>query len=93
MAGVKRQTLRKYSTAVTGRLKLPDDGNLLLFMSRRSLIVGKRPWYLHLRGKLFALQRNALRAPDQFEIPPNRVIELSIRRDLMLTPSFIVKDA
>ncbi|ARU95835.1 low affinity potassium transporter Kup [Tatumella citrea] len=47
------------------------------FMSRESLILGKRPWYLQLRGKLFlALQRNALRAPDQFEIPPNRVIEL-----------------
>ncbi|GAA0504792.1 low affinity potassium transporter Kup [Tatumella terrea] len=47
------------------------------FMSRESLILGKRPWYLRLRGKLFmALQRNALRAPDQFEIPPNRVIEL-----------------
>jgi hypothetical protein len=30
-----------------------------------------------LRGKLYLLlQRNALRAPDQFEIPPNRVIEL-----------------
>ncbi len=47
------------------------------FMSRESLILGKRPWYLRLRGKLFmALQRNAQRAPDQFEIPPNRVIEL-----------------
>jgi hypothetical protein len=34
-----------------------------------------------LRGKLFmALQRNALRAPDQFEIPPNRVIEPRNRR-------------
>ncbi|WP_312240144.1 low affinity potassium transporter Kup [Pantoea sp.] len=39
------------------------------FMSHESLIMGKRPWYLRLRGKLFmALQRNALRAPDQFEI-------------------------
>lgn len=47
------------------------------FMSHESLILGQRPWYLRLRGKLFmALQRNALRAPDQFAIPPNRVIEL-----------------
>ena len=40
------------------------------FMSHESLILGKRPWYLRLRGKLYLLlQRNALRAPDQFEIP------------------------
>jgi len=52
------------------------------FMSRESLILGKRPWYLRLRGKLFmALQRNALRAPDQFEIPPNRVIELGTQEE------------
>ena len=50
------------------------------FMSHESLIIGKRPWYLRLRGKLYLLlQRNALRAPDQFEIPPNRVIELGTR--------------
>jgi KUP system potassium uptake protein len=49
------------------------------FMSHESLIIGK-PWYLRLRGKLYLiLQRNALRAPDQFEIPPNRVIELGRR--------------
>ena len=36
------------------------------FMSHESLIIGKRPWYLRLRGKLYLLlQRNALRAPDQ----------------------------
>ncbi len=47
------------------------------FMSHESLIMGKRSWYLRLRGKLFlALQRNALHGPDQFEIPLNRVIEL-----------------
>ncbi len=47
------------------------------FMSHESLMLGKRPWYLLIRGKIFmALSRNALRAPDQFEIPPNRVIEL-----------------
>lgn len=53
------------------------------FMSHESLIMGKRPWYLRLRGKLFlALQRNALRAPDQFEIPPNRVIELGTQVEI-----------
>lgn len=53
------------------------------FMSHESLIVGKRPWYLRLRGKLFlVLQRNALRAPDQFEIPPNRVIELGTQMEI-----------
>lgn len=53
------------------------------FMSHESLIIGKRPWYLRLRGKLFlALQRNALRAPDQFEIPPNRVIELGTQIEI-----------
>lgn len=53
------------------------------FMSHESLIIGKRPWYLRLRGKLFMLlQRNALRAPDQFEIPPNRVIELGTQVEI-----------
>lgn len=54
------------------------------FMSHESLIIGEnRPWYLRLRGKLFlALQRNALRAPDQFEIPPNRVIELGTQVEI-----------
>ena len=28
------------------------------------------------------LQRNALRAPDQFEIPPNRVIELGTQVEI-----------
>ncbi len=60
------------------------------FMSHESLIIGKRPWYLRLRGKLYLLlQRNALRAPDQFEIPPNRVIELGTRgRNLMSKKPF-----
>lgn len=53
------------------------------FMSHESLTLGKRPWYLRLRGKLFVtLQRNALRAPDQFEIPPNRVIELGTQVEI-----------
>ncbi|WP_241647651.1 low affinity potassium transporter Kup [Rosenbergiella metrosideri] len=53
------------------------------FMSNESLILGKRPWYLRLRGKLFLLlQRNALRAPDQFEIPPNRVIQLGTQVEI-----------
>ncbi|MTD39237.1 low affinity potassium transporter Kup [Erwinia sp. CPCC 100877] len=53
------------------------------FMSHESLIIGKRPWYLRLRGRLFLLlQRNALRVPDQFEIPPNRVIELGTQVEI-----------
>lgn len=53
------------------------------FMSNESLILGKRPWYLRLRGKLFlALYRNALRAPDQFKIPPNRVIQLGTQIEI-----------
>ncbi|HFP2990879.1 TPA: low affinity potassium transporter Kup [Yersinia enterocolitica] len=53
------------------------------FMSHESLILTKRPWYLFLRGKLFvALSRNALRAADQFEIPPNRVIELGTQVEI-----------
>ncbi|GKW31196.1 low affinity potassium transporter Kup [Pectobacterium brasiliense] len=53
------------------------------FMSNESLIIGGRPWYLRLRGKLFMmLSRNALRAADQFEIPPNRLIELGIQVEI-----------
>ncbi|MCV9878864.1 low affinity potassium transporter Kup [Brenneria izbisi] len=53
------------------------------FMSNESLTMGKRPWYLRLRGKLFMmLSRNALRAGDQFEIPPNRLIELGIQVEI-----------
>ena len=52
-------------------------------LSHESLILGKRPRYLRLRGKLYLLlQRNALRAPDQFEIPPNRVIELGTQVEI-----------
>lgn len=47
------------------------------FLSRDTLVLRPRPWYSRLRGRLFqVLQRNALRAPEQFHIPPNRVIEL-----------------
>lgn len=53
------------------------------FMSHESLILGKRPWYLMVRGKLFmTLSRNALRAPDQYLIPPNRVIEFGTRIEI-----------
>ncbi|MEH0834540.1 low affinity potassium transporter Kup [Pectobacterium cacticida] len=53
------------------------------FMSNESLIIGERPWYLRLRGKLFImLSRNALRAADQFEIPPNRLIELGTQVEI-----------
>lgn len=53
------------------------------FMSHESLILGKRPWYLMVRGKLFmALSRNALRAPDQYLIPSNRVIELGTQIEI-----------
>ena len=48
------------------------------FMSRDTFTLGEpRPWYLKARGKLFqVLQRNSLRAPEHYHIPPNRVIEL-----------------
>lgn len=48
------------------------------FMSRDTFALGEpRPWYLKARGKLFqVLQRNSLRAPEHYHIPPNRVIEL-----------------
>ncbi|MBS0848012.1 low affinity potassium transporter Kup [Citrobacter sp. JGM124] len=53
------------------------------FISHESLIIGKRPWYLRMRGRLFmTLQRNALRAPDQFDIPPNRVVELGTQVEI-----------
>lgn len=53
------------------------------FMSNESLTMGKRPWYLRVRGKVFMmLSRNALRAADQFEIPPNRLIELGIQVEI-----------
>lgn len=53
------------------------------FISHESLLMSNRPWYLRFRGRLFmALQRNALRAPDQFEIPPNRVIELGTQIEI-----------
>ncbi|WP_213989310.1 low affinity potassium transporter Kup [Sodalis sp. dw_96] len=53
------------------------------FMSHESLILTKRPWYLFLRGKLFiTLSRNALRVADEYEIPPNRVIELGTQVEI-----------
>lgn len=53
------------------------------FMSHESLMIGRRPWYLRLRGKLFLLlSRNALRTSDQFQIPVNRIIELGIQVEI-----------
>ncbi|MGM3159774.1 low affinity potassium transporter Kup [Dickeya undicola] len=53
------------------------------FLSNESLMMGSRPWYMRVRGKLFMmLSRNALRAADQFEIPPNRLIELGIQVEI-----------
>ncbi|MGK2946203.1 MAG: low affinity potassium transporter Kup [Candidatus Malihini olakiniferum] len=53
------------------------------FMSNESLTMGKRPWYLRVRGKMFImLSRNALRAADHFKIPPNRLIELGIQVEI-----------
>jgi len=53
------------------------------FMSQEALILGKRPWYLFLRGKLFiTLSRNALRSAEEFEIPPNRLIELGTQIEI-----------
>jgi KUP system potassium uptake protein len=52
-------------------------------MSQEALILGKRPWYLFLRGKLFiTLSRNALRSAEEFEIPPNRLIELGTQIEI-----------
>lgn len=53
------------------------------FMSKESLILAKRPWYLILRGKLFIyLSRNALRSAEEFEIPPNRLVELGTQVEI-----------
>ncbi|TMQ90791.1 KUP/HAK/KT family potassium transporter, partial [Escherichia coli] len=53
------------------------------FMAHEAVNLGKRTWYLRQRGKLYLLmQRNALRATDQFEIPPNRVIELGTQVEI-----------
>jgi KUP system potassium uptake protein len=52
------------------------------FMSHESLIIGKRPWYLRLRGKLYSCCSATPCAPDQFEIPPNRVIELGTQVEI-----------
>ncbi len=53
------------------------------FMSNESLILGKRPLMLRLRGKLFLmLHRNSLRAPEQFKIPPNRIIQLGTQVEI-----------
>ncbi|WP_240346090.1 hypothetical protein, partial [Pectobacterium brasiliense] len=46
-------------------------------------IIGDRPWYLSLRGKLLMmLSSNALRSAYQFEIPPYRLIELGIHVEI-----------
>lgn len=54
------------------------------FTSHESIIItDQRSWFLNLRGKLYLLlHRNALKASDQFQIPPNRVIELGIQIEI-----------
>lgn len=47
------------------------------FTTHDTLVMGKRRGVAQIRGKIFLFfQRNALRAHEQFMIPPNRVIEL-----------------
>ncbi len=53
------------------------------FMSHETLFIGKRRWYLRMRGRLFiVMERNALRAPEQFKIPLNRVIQLGTQIEI-----------
>ncbi|BAC24754.1 kup [Wigglesworthia glossinidia endosymbiont of Glossina brevipalpis] len=50
------------------------------FISHESLILGKRPWYLAIRAKLFIfLKRNSLGSTYQYSIPLDRVIALGIQ--------------
>ena len=50
------------------------------FVARDTLIMSNRGFFRRMRGRVFQfLQRNAQRAPEQFRIPPNRVIELGVQ--------------
>jgi len=52
------------------------------FTSHDTLVMKQRRGLLRLRGGVFHFcQRNALRAHEQFHIPPNRVIELGGQRE------------
>lgn len=52
------------------------------FTSHDTLVMKQRRGLLRLRGGVFHFcQRNALRAHEQFRIPPNRVIELGGQRE------------
>ncbi len=52
------------------------------FTSHDTLVMKQRHGLARLRGGIFHFcQRNALRAHEQFHIPPNRVIELGGQRE------------
>ena len=50
------------------------------FLSRQTLIAGERRGMALWREKLFAfMSRNAIRATDVYQIPPDRTVELGLR--------------
>jgi KUP system potassium uptake protein len=52
------------------------------FTSHDTLVMKKRKGLMRVKGGIFHFcQRNALRAHEQFNIPPNRVIELGGQRE------------
>ncbi|MGL4930483.1 MAG: low affinity potassium transporter Kup [Plesiomonas sp.] len=53
------------------------------FLSRETLIMGKRSLFGQVRGLIFMwLSKNALRSTDFFHIPPNRVVELGAQVEI-----------
>ncbi|MGL5005893.1 MAG: low affinity potassium transporter Kup [Plesiomonas sp.] len=53
------------------------------FLSRETLIMGKRSLFGLVRGLIFMwLSKNALRSTDFFHIPPNRVVELGAQIEI-----------
>ncbi len=64
----------------------------MFFISHKSLLIGKGSWYLRRHRRLFmTLKSNTQRAPDPFEIPFNRVIELGIQVEIYLIEPLIAE--
>ena len=57
-----------------------DDSRVTYFLSKETILSGKRPGMRRWRKKVFAfMSRNATSAAAFFRLPPNRVVELGMQ--------------
>ena len=66
-----------------GREQGFDSRSVTYVLGRETVLATKRPGMALWREKLFAfLERNSLRAPAHFQLPPNQVLEIGAQIEI-----------